>query len=277
MINTGTLRNYKLREHHRQNTGNITSTPSARRFLFLSPSANPLLGPPAMLPSPARGRSLARHEPCHRRDSIAGSADHAWAEARVPHPQCGAQHPLARVSDAGRTVIGLRSEDGRIVDGGINWRDLCAERGRDKGVQGRVGRNVGKSGRGFPLAVAGTMLEQCTVGVGTAIGGVVVAVGMTDGYPPRVRDRVAYVVATSGVVVRARVHGLDDILCVRSVVWLDSSGARGVGRSEDGRRECEGMQIGPLSCSTNMLPRRTDIAEAVCSAQEIATHPRSRH
>lgn len=93
------------------------------------------------------------------------------------------------------------------------------------------------------------MVEQAATAIGlrAPVRGVVVPVGLADGDAPRMRDGIADVVASCRVVVRARIYRCDNILCVRSVVWLDSSRARRVRGSEDGRRECEGVQIGPLS------------------------------
>lgn len=124
MINTVTLRHYNLREHHRQNAGNMTSTPSACLFLFRS-STMPSLGfhcaPPRinLLSTLHQRRSLAPHQPCQRRYAVPSSTHYARAKAWVPHAQCSAQHALAGVSDARCAVFGLRSEHRRVVDSGI--------------------------------------------------------------------------------------------------------------------------------------------------------------
>ena len=56
---------------------------------------------------------------------------------------------------------------------------------------------------------------------------VVVTKGMTDGNGTAVRDGVPDVVTASIAVVLARIHGLDHVLSVRSVVRLNDGGVGG--------------------------------------------------
>ena len=52
-----------------------------------------------------------------------------------------------------------------------------------------------------------------------------------------------HVVPTRGiaVVLATGIYGLDDVLCIRTVIWLDECGWSGC---QNGRRECEGVEIG---------------------------------
>ena len=99
-----------------------------------------------------------------------------------------------------------------------------ANKARDERVEGGVGGKTRKRRGRLPVAVTTrALIEHRAAGVnGAPIGGIVGTVRVTDGDAAGVRDRVANVVATP-VVVGAVVHRLDDVLSVRTVVWLDGS------------------------------------------------------
>lgn len=59
-------------------------------------------------------------------------------------------------------------------------------------------------------------------------------------------------VVASAVVVLSRIHVLNDVLSVRTIVRLDGGNLGGVWGCECGRRECQCVEVGSFGCWIKM-------------------------
>ena len=71
---------------------------------------------------------------------------------------------------------------------------------------------------------------------------------MTDGDPASMRDGAPNIVTTAVVVMLSGVDILDDVLSVRTVVWLYGGRVGRSGGGEDCWRECQGVQVCTFRC-----------------------------
>lgn len=198
-------------------------------------------------------------------DSSSAAAYVSWPQARVPHPECCAEHSLpwvtnprartrtstcghvrhtARSNDSGIVEDGVVAEDGGVGDQGVQCRvrwDVRQSRGRlapvrrlldagaihgSRDVHGRMLRN-GSIGRFCKAVVANAHARHASM--------------TTSG---RARDGPSRVMTPRGARRMARVDSLDNRLGICAVVRLDHRDR--IVAKDRLWRVCEGIEVGTL-------------------------------
>lgn len=199
-------------------------------------------------------------------DSSSSAAAYvSWPQARMPHPECCAEHSLPRVTNprarARTSACGNVRHTARSNDSGIVENGIVAEDGGvgDQGVQRRVRWDVRQSrGRFAPVR---RLLDAGAIHGGRDVHGRVLRNGSVGRFCKAVvayaharhtsmttsggaRDRPSRVMAPRGARRMARVDGLDNRLGICAVVRLDHRDR--IVAKDRLWRVCEGIEVGTL-------------------------------